>query len=144
DGSADLASVTLSLFIDASSMIGSYTERFTVPVPVGRLAKPVKVTWLAEDGRNFLRTMMTLAAIGVPRLQDLRKEHLDSFLTHVRPFGPNTVENQITTLKTIAVLGDRFSGNRLTFVPWPYRSARQISGLQQAAEKSNRQDLWTG
>ncbi|MEV7108734.1 hypothetical protein [Streptomyces atroolivaceus] len=105
-------------------------------VPVGRLAKPIKVTWLAEDGRNFLRTMMTLAAIGVPRLQDLRKEHLDSFLTHVRPFGPNTVENQITTLKTIAVLGDRFSGDRLTFVPWPYRSARQISGLQQAAENT--------
>lgn len=105
-------------------------------VPVGRLAKPIKVTWLAEDGRNFLRTMQTLAAIDVPRLQDLRKEHLDSFLTHVRPFGPNTVENQITTLKTIAVLGNHFSDDRLTFVPWPYRSARQISGLQQGAENA--------
>ncbi|MFH9612904.1 hypothetical protein ACH4MM_03890 [Streptomyces pratensis] len=105
-------------------------------VPVGRLARPIKVTWLAEDGRNFLRTMQTLAAIGVPHLQDLRKEHLDSYLAHVRPFGPGTVENQITTLKTIAVLGDHFSGDRLTFVPWPYRSARQISGLQQGAENT--------
>ncbi|MFF4174210.1 hypothetical protein [Streptomyces sp. NPDC001744] len=105
-------------------------------VPVGRLAKPIKVTWLAEEGRNFLRTMQTLAAIGVPRLQDLRKEHLDSFLTHVRPFGPNTVENQIITLKAIAVLGDHLSGDRLEFVPWPYRSARQISGLQQGEENT--------
>ncbi|MFF7859425.1 hypothetical protein, partial [Streptomyces sp. NPDC007904] len=31
DGSPDSASVTLLLVIDASSMIGSYTERFTVP-----------------------------------------------------------------------------------------------------------------
>ncbi|ROQ63121.1 hypothetical protein EDD93_5859 [Streptomyces sp. 840.1] len=105
-------------------------------VPVGRLAKPIKVTWLAEDGRNFLRTMQTLSAIGVPRLQDLRKEHLDSFLTHVRPFGPGTVESQIATLKTIAVLGDHLSADRLTMVPWPYRSARQISGLQPGTENT--------
>ncbi|MFJ6444616.1 hypothetical protein, partial [Streptomyces sp. NPDC091649] len=31
DGSPTSASVTLLLVIDASSMIGSYTERFTVP-----------------------------------------------------------------------------------------------------------------
>ncbi|MET7530282.1 hypothetical protein, partial [Streptomyces goshikiensis] len=32
DGSTVSASVTFSLVIGASSMIGSYTERFTVPV----------------------------------------------------------------------------------------------------------------
>ncbi|MFD4338388.1 hypothetical protein ACFWPP_14555 [Streptomyces anulatus] len=106
-------------------------------VPVGRLAKPVKVTWLADDGRNFLRTMETLRAIGVPRLQDLRKEHLEYFLTQIRPSGPATVSTLVTTLKAIAVLGDHLSYDRLTFVPWPYRSARQISGEQQSQENTN-------
>ncbi|KOU41457.1 hypothetical protein ADK55_28630, partial [Streptomyces sp. WM4235] len=64
DGST--VSVTLLLVIDASSMIGSYTERFTVPLtPTPNLIlKPSVIAQHAPDG--FLRRARGLLGNALP------------------------------------------------------------------------------
>ncbi|MFE6498294.1 hypothetical protein, partial [Streptomyces sp. NPDC057748] len=78
------ASVTCSLVIDASSMIGSYTERFTVPLLAlapytihaeawqqGREIFSASDTgtalWIAVTSEQEVRLMSRLDALGVPK-----------------------------------------------------------------------------
>ncbi|MFB7268684.1 hypothetical protein ACFCXH_42115, partial [Streptomyces nojiriensis] len=85
---------------------------------------------------TLARVWKHLRAIRVDRLQDVRREHLEALLPLLRPSGPNMVEDQVTTLKRLAEFGPYLSYDRLTLRPWPYRTARQISGLTNSDENT--------
>ncbi|MFE2416323.1 hypothetical protein [Streptomyces hokutonensis] len=91
--------------------------------------KPMKPTWLPQEVRSLFRTMEALAKVGAPRLQDVQRHHLEAFLKRSRPSGPSAVHIMVNTLKSLSAVGEHLSADRLSLVPWPYRSAQQIAGL---------------
>jgi hypothetical protein len=98
--------------------------------------KPMKPTWLPQEVRSVFRTMEALAKVGAPRLQDVQRHHLDAFLKTSRPSGPGAVRIMVHTLKSLSAVGEHLSADRLSLVPWPYRSAQQIAGLTKRSENS--------
>ncbi|MFF8592885.1 hypothetical protein ACF061_15855 [Streptomyces sp. NPDC015220] len=97
---------------------------------------PVKPTTLPQEIHTLRRVWANLRTVGIERLQDVRREHLEALLPLMRRSGPNMVEDQVTTLKRLAEFGPFLSYDRLTLRPWPYRTARQISGLANHHENS--------
>lgn len=98
--------------------------------------RPMKPTTLPAEISTLARVWRDLNAVGVRRLQDIRDEHLKAVLALRRPSGPHAVEAHVATIKRIAALGLHLSADRITFIPWPYRSAKQIAGVKTPTENS--------
>ncbi len=102
----------------------------------GSQLRPAKPTSLPQVLTTLARVWTHLRTVGVERLQDVRREHLEALLPLLRSSTPAGVEDQVNALKRLAEFGPYLSYDRLTLRPWPYRTARQISGATSDHENS--------
>ncbi|MFI5774307.1 hypothetical protein ACIA74_38545, partial [Streptomyces sp. NPDC051658] len=105
DGSTVSTSVTLSLVIDASSMIGSYTERFTVPELALAYAWAFNTRPFLRFSKQALRLRNVIRRVD-GRWDELADPHADFFVRiddHVVRIAGTLAASERTTVASAHV-----------------------------------------
>jgi hypothetical protein len=90
--------------------------------------KPLKLTEAAQAMHRLRTVLADLRAVGVPRLSDVRRDHLVTVLDQWKTGSVETAACLITALKQLSAHGPFLSWDRLTIHPWPGRSAAAVAG----------------